>query len=100
MWKDPDKVLFTASLYGGGEVQFGYAKYGGGMSVGTNPIMARIVIPNQLVFGEYPEGWFVIGKERILIKIKSSFTDKDNFLPEWLLLECYRYHYLKLKNQC
>jgi hypothetical protein len=96
MWKDPDKIMFTVPLYSGGCIEFGRGVYGGGMTVGTSPIMARLIIPKGM--GEYPEGWFIVEKDRSIVKIQAEFKEKDNFIPEWLLLDCYRYHYHKLKN--
>jgi hypothetical protein len=93
-WQDPDKILFSVSLYPKGFIHFGYGIRGGGMSVGTTPIMARLDVPSDC--GTYPDGWFILDNFRSIIKIKNSFQEKDNIVPEWLLLDCYRYHYEKL----
>lgn len=97
MWKQPDSILFSVPLYPKGYIHFGRGVYGGGMTVGTSPIMARLDIPSDC--GDYPQDWFVVSYERSIIKIKNSFKENDNILPESLLLDCYRYHYELLKNK-
>lgn len=95
-WLDPNKTLFSVSLYPAGYIHFGYATYGGGMTVGTTPLMACIDVPIEC--GEYPRGWFRIEKSWSLLKIRNFFKEKDNMLPDWLLLDCYRYFYEKSKR--
>ena len=98
MYKDPDKVMISFRLFGGGRIDFGYAVYDGGMSVGTSPLMGRITVTEG--WGHYPDGWFRIGKQCGVIKLKSEFKENDNnFLPDWLRADCYEYHYYQLKDK-
>lgn len=96
MWNDPKEIMFSVPLYAGGYIHFGRGVYSGGMTVGTSPIMARFDIPIDC--GSYPQGWFVVEKDRSIFKIKSFFKEKDNMIPDWLLLDCYRYHYERLNQ--
>lgn len=95
MWKDPDKVLLTFPLLGGGKIEFGYAVHGGGMTAGTNPLMGRITVSEG--WGHYPDDWFVIGKQYGVMKLKNIFKENDtNFIPDWLRADCYEGAYYKL----
>ena len=76
MFKDPDKVILMFPLLGGGKIEFGYAAQGGGMTVGTTPLMARITVSEG--WGHYPDIWFI---------------------PDWLRADCYEYAYYELKNK-
>lgn len=98
MFKDPDKVIITFPLLGGGRIDFGYAVYGGGMTVGTTPLMARITVSEG--WGHYPDIWFRIGKEYGIVKLKGMFKENDaNFIPDWLRADCYECAYYHLKDK-
>jgi len=95
MFKDPNKVILTFSLLGGGKIEFGYAVYGGGMTAGTAPLMARITVSES--WGHYPDVWFRVGKEYGIVKLKSIFKEEDtNFIPDWLRADCYEGAYYRL----
>lgn len=95
MYTDPDKILLSFKLIGGGKIEFGYAKYTGGMTVGTAPLMARITVAEG--WGDVPNIWFKIGKEYSLLKIKNFFKeDMGNFIPDWLRADCYEGAYYRL----
>jgi hypothetical protein len=95
MWKDPEQVMLTFPLLGGGKIEFGYAVYGGGMTAGTTPLMARITVSEG--WGHFPNVWFRIGKEYGAMKLKSIFKeDGTNFIPDWLRADCYEGAYYKL----
>ena len=87
MFKDPDKVILMFPLLGGGKIEFGYAVQGGGMTVGTTPLMARITVSEG--WGHYPDIWFRVGKE----------YGVHNFIPDWLRADCYEYAYYELKDK-
>ena len=98
MFKDPDKVILMFPLLGGGKIEFGYAVYGGGMTVGTTPLKARITVSEG--WGHYPDIWFRVGKEYGVHKLKTMFKENDtNFIPDWLRADCYEYAYYELKNK-
>ncbi|NBP57116.1 hypothetical protein EBU71_11405 [bacterium] len=98
MWKDPEKTLISFSLFGGGRIEFGYAVYAGGMSVGTNPLMARITVSPG--WGIFPNLWFKISKEYGLVKLKTIFKeDQQNFIPDWLRADCYEAAYYQLISE-
>lgn len=96
MWSDPERALLVYTFFAGGTLEFGWARSNGGMSVGTNPLMARIRIP--LSAGDYPDGWFVVSGKRSIVKLKSEFDafGGDIFLPDWLRADCFEYHYKRL----
>lgn len=95
MFNDPDKILISFPLIGGGRIEFGYAKYAGGMTVGTAPLMGRLIVTEG--FGHYPDCWFKIQNQCGLIKLKSLFKeDQPNFIPEWLRADCYEGAYYRL----
>jgi len=95
MWKDPEQLMATFPLLGGGKIEFGYAVYGGGMIAGINPLMARITVSEGC--GHYPNVWFRIGKEYRAMKLKNIFKEDDtNFIPDWLRADCYEGAYYKL----
>ena len=97
MWKDPDKAVLTYPLFGGGTLEFGWARSGGGMSVGTNPLMARVLVPPSS--GEYPSGWFVVQGKRSLIRLKAEFDvlGGEVFIPDWLRADMFEHHYNLLR---
>lgn len=98
MFKDPDKAILMFPLLGGGKIEFGYAVQGGGMTVGTTPLMAHITVSEG--WGHYPDIWFCIGKEYGVVKLKSMFKENDaNFIPDWLRADCYEGAYYKLKDK-
>jgi hypothetical protein len=97
VWADPDKAILTYPLFAGGTLEFGWARSGGGMSVGTNPLMARVIVP--LSGGEYPSGWFVVQGKRSLIKVKAEFDvfGGEVFIPDWLRADMFEHHYNLLR---
>ena len=95
MWKDPDLILLSFPLYGGGTLEFGYAARGGGMTAGTAPMMGRISIPES--WGRYPSCWFKIERQYGIHKLKGIFKeDQPNFIPDWLRADCYEGAYYRL----
>ena len=65
------------------------------MTAGTAPMMGRIQIPKHS--GDYPEFWFVVGRQYSLIKLKTLFKQNEaNFIPDWLRAACYEGAYKKL----
>ena len=95
MFLDPELILLSFPLYGGGTIEFGYAKRGGGMSVGTAPMMGRIIIPHS--YGHYPDCWFKIQNQYGIHKLKGIFKeDQINFIPDWLRADCYEGAYYRL----
>ena len=96
MWADPDRAILTYPLFGGGTLEFGWARSGGGMSVGTNPLMARLLVPPSS--GEYPSGWFVVQGKRSLIKVKAEFDTYGGFIPDWLRADMFEHHYNLLRR--
>ena len=95
MWKDPDLILLSFPIVGGGYIDFGYASRGGGMTAGTAPMMGRININNG--YGHYPNCWFRIERQYGLMKLKGIFKeDQENFIPDWLRADCYEGAYKKL----
>lgn len=95
MWADPDRAILTYPLFGGGTLEFGWARSGGGMSVGTNPLMARVLVPPSS--GEYPSGWFVVQGKRSLIRLKAEFDTYGGFIPDWLRADMFEHHYNLLR---
>jgi hypothetical protein len=65
------------------------------MSVGTNPLMARVLVPPS--GGEYPSGWFVVQGKRSLIKVKAEFDTYGGFIPDWLRADMFEHHYNLLR---
>jgi hypothetical protein len=101
VWADPDKAILTYPLFGGGTLEFGWARSGGGMSVGTNPLMARVQVPPESGGSGVPTGWFVVQKERSITKLRAYFDAEEAvngavFLPDWLRADLYEHHYRKL----
>lgn len=95
MYTDPDLILLSFPLLGGGKIDFGYAKRGGGMSAGTAPMMGRIIIPHS--YGHYPDCWFKIQNGYGIHKLKGIFKeDQPNFIPDWLRADCYEGAYYRL----
>lgn len=102
MTNDEVDYLFSCSLFAGGCVHFGRQRKHGGMQAGTLPLVARIeVLPSQEI-STYPSGWFPLDRSYGIIRVRKDFPAEGGaFLPEWLLLACYRYHYealLRLQN--
>lgn len=94
MWNDPKVILVSYRLFSGGKIDFGYGSKGQGMSVGTAPLMAKIEVSEDAGGLEYPKGWFPLSKEMGGHKISQMFrADKDNFLPDTILLEAYRHYF-------
>ena len=92
MWKDPDLILLSFPLCGGGYIEFGYAAHGGGMTAGTSPMMGRITGSDY-----YPKCWFRIERQYGPMKLKGIFKeDSENFIPDWLRADCYEGAYKKL----
>lgn len=93
MWLDPEEALLSYSLHGGGTLEFGWAIHGGGMTVGTNPLMARVLVPPAS--GEYPSGWFVVQGKRSITKVKTEFDGFGGpvFIPDWLRADLFEHHY-------
>ena len=101
MWKDPDQAVLTYPIFAGGTLEFGYARSGGGMSVGTNPLMARVQVPPESGGVGVPAGWFVVQKERSITKLRAHFDGEKIscgavFIPDWLRADLYEFHYRKL----
>jgi hypothetical protein len=98
MRKDPDKAVLTYPIFAGGTLEFGYARSGGGMSVGTNPLMGRVQVPPESGGVGVPAGWFVVQKERSITKVRAEFDGMGGalFLPDWLRADLYEHHYRKL----
>ena len=67
------------------------------MSVGTNPLMARVIVPPS--GGEYPSGWFVVQGKRSIIKVKAEFDALGGsvFIPDWLRADMFEHHYNLLR---
>lgn len=104
MWLDPTEPLLTYTLFGGGTLEFGRAMYGGGMSVGTSPLMARVNIPAESGGTGVPTGWFVVQGSRSIVKLKAEFDAEQFkcggvFLTDWLRADLFEYHYRKLKEK-
>lgn len=103
MWKDPETSLLTYPVWGGGTLEFGMARSGGGMSVGTSPLMARLNIPPEAGGTDTPTGWFVVSGKLSITKVKAQFDDEkfksgEVFIPAWLRADMFEYHYKLLKN--
>ncbi len=103
MWKDPDKALLTYKVYAGGTLEFGMARSGGGMGVGTAPLMARVNIPPEAGGTDMPTDWFVVSGKLSIVKVKQEFDEEqfssgEVFIPAWLKADMFEYHYKKLKN--
>lgn len=103
MWKNPDKILLSYSIFSGGTLEFGYARSGGGMSVGTNPLMSRINIPIESGGTDCPNEWFELSYKYSIIKLRSEFDaelfkNRGVFIPAWLKADMFEYHYKKLKD--
>jgi hypothetical protein len=99
MWADPDKAILTYPLFGGDTLEFGWARSAGGMSVGTNPLMARVLVP-RCSGGYYPSGWFVVQGKPSITKVKAEF-DKfggEVFIPDWLRADMFEHHYNLLRR--
>lgn len=98
----PNNILLSYSLYPKGTIEIGYESYKGGMSVGTTQIVARLQIPEDC--GSYPNGWFPLEKKS-MHSVKAELErelSKDGatlFLPSWILLDCYRYHWEVLQRE-
>lgn len=98
MWKDPEQIMLTFTLLGGGKIEIGYAVYGGGMVAGTSPLMARITASEG--WGHYPNVWFRIDKQYGVMKLKNIFKeDGTNLIPDWLRADCYEAAYYKLVTE-
>jgi hypothetical protein len=92
MWKDPDLILLSYPLCGGGTIDFGFAARCSGMTAGTAPMMGRITGSEH-----YPKYWFRIERQYGLMKLKSLFRGhQENFVPDWLRADCYEGAYKKL----
>lgn len=93
----PKDILLSFDLYPQGKIEIGYEPSRGGMSVGMNPIIAKITIPTDC--GLYPDGWFPLSSQKSATKIKSDIlaeeisSTKRYILPKWILLDCYEYHW-------
>lgn len=103
MWKDPDQAVLTYPIFAGGTLEFGYARSGGGMSVGTNPLMARVQVPPESGGSGVPAGWFVVQKERSITKLRAHFDGEQIscgavFIPDWLRADLYEHHYRQLAS--
>ena len=103
MWKDPDKAVLTYPIYAGGTLEFGRARSGGGMSVGTNPLMGRVQVPPESGGVGVPTGWFVVQKERSITKLRAYFDAEEAvsgavFIPDWLRADMYEHHYRQLAS--
>ena len=101
MRKDPDNAVLTYPVYAGGTLEFGYARSGGGMSVGTNPLMARLQIPSERGGSGVPTGWFVVQNKPSITKLRAQFDGEQTscgavFIPDWLRADMYEHHYRKL----
>ena len=95
MWQDPELILLSFPLIGAGSIEFGYAKQGGGMTVGTAPMMGRINVPAN--WGHYPNCWFKIQNQYGIHKLKGIFKeDEPNYIPDWLRADCYEGAYYRL----
>ena len=104
---EPDSSeLLTYLIYPKGKLEFGRAKYQGGMQVGTLPLIARIDIPKDS--GLYPNGWFPITTHKSFLKVKAEIERDDikdvdgtkkHLLPQWLLLDCYAHHWEQLYHE-
>lgn len=98
----PDNILLSYNLYPKGTIEIGYESYKGGMSVGTTRIVARIQIPKDC--GSYPDEWFPLEKKS-MHSLKSELErnlSKDGLnlhIPDWILLDCYRYHWEILQRE-
>jgi len=103
MWLDPDQAVLTYPIFAGGTLEFGRARSGGGMSVGTNPLMARVNIPPGSGGTGVPAGWFVVQGSRSIVKLKAHFDGEQFkcggvFLPDWLRADLYEHHYRRLEG--
>lgn len=100
MWLDPDHAVLTYPIFAGGTLEFGYARSGGGMSVGTNPLMARVQIPPESGGSGMPTGWFVVQDKRSITKVRVEFDGMGGalFLPDWLRADLYEHHYRRLES--
>ena len=90
-------VKFTLEIYPYGKLFVGSLAYPTGMTTnGPKFDIGKIVIPKEC--GLYPNLWFPLDKFRSTIKLKEelmkqTIIDGDQekiFLPEWVLLCCFR----------
>lgn len=104
MLQDPENIDLRYNLYPSGEIVIGRGTYRG-MSVGANPLMAKISITGG---NPYPDGWFVLSDTKSLFKLKAELEKdfiidtegrKCTFIPKWIWLDCYRYHWEQLQNK-
>ena len=107
MLQDPETPDLTYRLYPAGNLQIGRGKYSGGMMAGSpNTLMAKIDIPPEC--GLYPNGWFLVTTHKSTLRIKAD-VERDQIvddvgkkcylIPQWLMLDCYAYHWEKLYNE-
>lgn len=100
MWKDPDQAVLTYPLFAGGTLEFGWARSGGGMSVGTNPLMARVHIPPESGGHGTPRCWFLLKDKRSITKVRAEFDGMGGsvFLPDWLRADMYEHRCRQLED--
>jgi len=101
MWNPPTKIEHTYKIQPVGKLEIGIGTYGGGMTVGLAPVMARILVPDTNYF---PTGWFVIQQYKTLHRTKMALDEApvyngEMFLPDWLRADCFEYHYKQMRYQ-
>ncbi|MBM3298463.1 MAG: hypothetical protein FJY85_00745 [Deltaproteobacteria bacterium] len=98
MWRDPEETVLTYTFFAGGTLEFGRARYGGGMCVGTAPLMARVRIPPESGGTGVPDGWFVLQGKASIVKLRAEFEGMGDavFFPDWLRADLFEYHYRRL----
>ncbi len=83
------KIIKEVSLYPKGIIQLGWKQYDGGMTVGSDPMYCRLLIPEEC--GLYPDIWFPLRSIRSQVKILKTIEESGGFIPQEILLDCYSY---------
>jgi len=100
MWTAPDQYDAFYDIYPQGRLYVARSRFLPGQVVGLPPIIARLEIPEEC--GEYPGGWFSVNRYKSMHAIKKEIESHINngmlFIPDWLLADCFSYHYFELKR--
>ena len=82
MWIPPEKTTTIDLIWG--RVEFGRARYGGGQTAGTAPIMAR------LDCNGFGNGWFPVLSYRSMWAVGEAIMAHEGTVPLWLEQEARR----------
>lgn len=100
MWNEPERAELSFGLYGGGALEFARARRGRGQTVGTCPLMARVLVPTESGGDGVPAGWFRINQNMALHQLKALFNESgNNFVPDWLRADLFEHHYRCIKAE-